>query len=114
MIVDPTLTNSIAPFSGSALCGFFIGFALKKILKWLLIGLTVLAGIIFMVIQWMLVNGYIHGSVDWSRIGNDAVSYTQHAVTQLNLNGFHGIAHSLGIPITSGLGIGLAAGLLKG
>ncbi len=112
MIVDPTLTNSIAPFGGSALCGFFIGYALKKIIKWVLIGLGVLAGIILIVIQWMSQNGYIHGSVDWTRLGNDTASYVQHAVTQLDVNNLH--VHSLGIPITSGLGIGLAAGFLKG
>jgi uncharacterized membrane protein (Fun14 family) len=111
MIVEPTLTNSIAPFAGSALCGFIMGFALKKILKWLLIGLAVLAGIIFMVIQWMSTNGYIHGNVDWAKIGNDTA---QHSVTQLDITNLHGIFHMLGVPVTSGLGIGLAAGLLKG
>jgi uncharacterized membrane protein (Fun14 family) len=47
------LLSSIIPFGGSALVGYIIGFALKKIIKWLLIGLGVLAGIIFIVIQWM-------------------------------------------------------------
>ncbi len=113
MIADPTLTNSVIPFGGSALCGFIMGFTIKKILKWLLIGLAVLAGIIFIIIQWMSAHNYIHGNVDWAKIGNDTASYAQHTITQLDLSCLHGVVHSLGIPITSGLGVGLLAGFWK-
>jgi uncharacterized membrane protein (Fun14 family) len=112
-LVDPILTSSAIPFGGSALCGFAMGFALKKIIKWVLIGLGVLAGIIFIIIQWMSQNGYIHGPIAWDKLGNDTSAYIQHTATQLDLNNL-GIVHSLGIPVTSGLGIGLVAGFLKG
>jgi hypothetical protein len=55
-------------------------------------------------------NGYI-GGVNWDKLGTDIASYSQHTATQLD---FNEIIHSLGIPVTSGLGIGLAAGLIKG
>jgi len=41
------LTGALIPFGGSALVGYIIGFALKKIVIWVLIILGVLAGIIF-------------------------------------------------------------------
>ena len=47
-------TGGLIQFGGSALVGYVIGFALKKIIKWLLIDLGVLAGIIFIAIQWII------------------------------------------------------------
>jgi uncharacterized membrane protein (Fun14 family) len=87
-------SGGLATFGGSALCGFFMGYALRKIIKWLLIGLGVIAGIIFLTIQWMASNGYING-VEWDKLGNDIASYGQHSVTQLDLNNLHGIVHTL-------------------
>ena len=41
------LLSSIIPFAGSGLVGYAIGFALKKILKWMLINVGFLAGMFF-------------------------------------------------------------------
>lgn len=98
-------TGGLIPFGGSALVGYIIGFVLKKILKWLLIGLGVLAGIIFIVIQWLVNNGYIQG-VNWDKFGNDLNSYGQHLATQVDLTNLHGVFHYLGVSMTSGLTIG--------
>jgi hypothetical protein len=46
-----------APFAGSAPCGFFMGWALRKILKWLIIKAGVILGVIFIAMQWMQKNG---------------------------------------------------------
>jgi uncharacterized membrane protein (Fun14 family) len=99
---------------GSALVGYIIGFALKKIVKWILIILCVLAGIIFITIRWMANNGYIQG-VKWDRLGNDISSYGQHLATQVDFNNLSGIFHYLGVPIpmTSGLAIGVLAGFIR-
>ena len=70
-------SGGLATFAGSALVGYIIGFALKKIVKWNLIILGVLAGIIFITIQWMANNGYIEG-INWDKLGNDISSYGQH------------------------------------
>src|SRR5215467_9327072 len=96
----------------SALFGYIIGFALKKIIKWLLIGLGVLAGIIFIVIQWMTNNGYIQG-VKWDKLGNDISSYGQHLASQIDFNNLSGVFHYLGVPMTSGLAIGGLVGFLR-
>ena len=104
--------GGLIPFGGSMLVGYCIGFALKKILKWLLIGLGVLAGIIFIVIQWMANKGYIQG-VRWDNLGNDISSYGQHLATQFDFNNLSGVFHYLGIPMTSGLAIGALAGFIR-
>ena len=40
------LLYSIIPFPGSGLLGYAMGFALKKILKWMLINVGFLAGVL--------------------------------------------------------------------
>ena|SRR5215469_1096128 len=105
-------TGGLIPFGGSALVGYCIGFALKKIVQWILIGLGVLAGLIFLAIQWMANNGYISG-VKFDKLGNDIVSYSQHLVTQIEFNNLHWVFHYLGVPMTSGLGIGILAGFVR-
>jgi uncharacterized membrane protein (Fun14 family) len=104
-------SGGLIPFGGSALVGYIIGFALKKIIKWLLVALGVLAGIIFMVIQWMSQSGYIQG-VKWDKLGNDISSYGQHLATQIDFNNLSGMFHYLGVPMTSGLTIGALIGLI--
>jgi uncharacterized membrane protein (Fun14 family) len=105
-------SGGLGTFAGSALVGYIIGFALKKILKWILIILGVLAGIIFITIQWMANNGYIQG-VRWDKLGNDISSYGQHLATQIHFNNLHGVFHYLGMPMTSGLAIGAMVGFLR-
>jgi uncharacterized membrane protein (Fun14 family) len=105
-------SGGLIPFGGSALVGYILGFVLKKIIKWLLIGLGVLAGLIFIAIQWMANNGYIQG-VRWDKLGNDISSYGQHLATQIHFNNLPGIFHYLGVPMTSGLAIGALVGFLR-
>jgi uncharacterized membrane protein (Fun14 family) len=105
-------TGGLIPFGGSALVGYIIGFAIKKIIKWLLIGLGVLAGLIFLAVQWMANNGYIQG-VKWDKLGNDISSYGQHLATQIDFNNLSGVFHWLGVPMTSGLVIGALVGFVR-
>jgi len=104
-----TAMSGLVPFAGSMLA--CIGFALKKVVKWLLIGIGVLAGLIFLAVQWMANNGYIQG-VRWDKLGYDISSYGQHLATQIDFNNLHGVFHYLGIPMTSGLAIGALIGLI--
>jgi len=64
------MSSFVIPFGGSALVGFLMGYALKKIIKWALIILGVFLGII-LVIQYMTNNGYITGKILWDKMGND-------------------------------------------
>jgi uncharacterized membrane protein (Fun14 family) len=45
------LFSSIIPFAGSGLVGYMMGFALKKVLKWMLIIIGFLAGMFFVGVQ---------------------------------------------------------------
>jgi uncharacterized membrane protein (Fun14 family) len=45
------LLSSIIPFAGSGLLGYAMGFALKKVLKWMLIILGFIAGMFFVGVE---------------------------------------------------------------
>jgi uncharacterized membrane protein (Fun14 family) len=53
------LLSNIIPFAGSGLVGYAIGFALKKILKWILIIVGFLAGMFFVGVQLLQEYGYV-------------------------------------------------------
>jgi uncharacterized membrane protein (Fun14 family) len=46
-MIDASMTNTLIPFAGSGLVGYAMGFALGKIIKWLMIIFGVLAGSFF-------------------------------------------------------------------
>ncbi|MGA8081543.1 MAG: FUN14 domain-containing protein [Candidatus Nitrosopolaris sp.] len=58
------LLSNIIPFAGSGLVGYAIGFALKKILKWILIITGFLAGMFFVDVQLLQKYGYV-STVNW-------------------------------------------------
>ena len=63
MSTEPLL-SSIIPFAGSGLLGYAMGFALKKVLKWMLIIIGFLAGMLFVGVQVMQKYGYV-STVNW-------------------------------------------------
>jgi uncharacterized membrane protein (Fun14 family) len=106
------LLSNIIPFAGSGLAGYAIGFALKKILKWLLIIIGFLAGMFLLGVQLLQKYGYI-SSVNWNKFGNDATAQMQHWATNVDVTNLHGLFHTLGIPVTGGLGVGFLAGFVR-
>jgi uncharacterized membrane protein (Fun14 family) len=104
------LLSSIIPFAGSGVAGFFMGMFLRRMLKFLVIIIGSFLGAVFLVIQWMQARLYIQGQIDWNRVGNDTVAWFQSLSAQVSSSHIFG---TLGIPATSGLAIGLAAGLAK-
>jgi len=58
------LLSNIIPFVGSGLVGYAMGFALKKILKSMLILIGFLAGMLFVGIQLLQKYGYV-STVNW-------------------------------------------------
>jgi uncharacterized membrane protein (Fun14 family) len=58
------LLSNIIPFAGSGLVGYAIGFALKKILKLMLIIIGFLAGMFFVGVQLVQKYGYV-SAVNW-------------------------------------------------
>ena len=68
-MASEVLLSNIIPFVGSGLLGY-VGFALKKILKWMLIIVGFLAGMFFLGIQLLQKYGYV-STVNWDKLGND-------------------------------------------
>ena len=58
------LLSNIIPIAGSGLVGYAIGFALKKILKWILIIVALLAGMFFVGVKLLHKYGYV-STVNW-------------------------------------------------
>lgn len=116
-MIDSTVagfaTRGLMPFGSSCLVGYIMGFAMKKIIKWALIILGVLAGMIFLAIQWMWQNGYINGKIDWDKLGNNIASYGQRIASQFDFTNLHNVFHYLGIPVTSGFAVGMIAGFVR-
>jgi uncharacterized membrane protein (Fun14 family) len=104
------LLSNIIPFAGSGLVGYAIVFALKKILKWMLIIVGFLAGIFFVGVQLLQKYGYV-STVNWNKLGNDTSTQVQHWVT--DINNLHGLFHTLGIPVSGGLGLGFLTGFVR-
>jgi uncharacterized membrane protein (Fun14 family) len=100
----------LVSFAGSGVAGFFMGMFLRRVLKFLVIIIGSFLGAVFLAIQWMQARQYIQGRVDWNRVGNDTMSWFQSLSTQVSSSHTFG---TLGIPATSGLAIGLVAGLAK-
>jgi uncharacterized membrane protein (Fun14 family) len=110
MVVD-TLTTALVSFGSSALCGFFIGMLLKRVLKIILIIIGSFLGVLFLAIQYMSHKGYLgNAQIGWTRIENDTAVSLQNLVAQFSNQHIFGL---LGIPVTSGLAIGVIAGLAK-
>jgi uncharacterized membrane protein (Fun14 family) len=106
------LLSNIIPFAGSGLVGYVIGFALKKILKLMLIIVGFLVGMFFVGVQLLQKYGYVT-TIYWDKLGNDTSTQIQHWATNIDVTNLHGIFHTLGIPVTGGLGLGFVAGFAR-
>ena len=102
--------SNIIPFAGSGLVGYAMGFALKKILKWMLIIVGFLVGISFC--STFTKYGYV-SMVNWDKLGNDTSTQIQHWATNVDITNLHGLFHTLGIPVSGGLGLGFLAGFVR-
>jgi uncharacterized membrane protein (Fun14 family) len=106
------LLSNIIPFAGSGLLGYAMGFALKKILKWMLIIIGFLAGIFFVGLELLQKYGYV-STVNWDRLENDTSTQIQHWAANVDVTNVHSLIHTLGIPVSGGLGLGLLAGFVR-
>ena len=106
------LLSNIIPFAGSGLLGYAMGFALKKILKWMLVIVVFLAGMFFVGVQLLQKYGYV-SAVNWDKLGNDISTQIQHLAANIDLTNVRSIFHTLGIPVSGGFGIGFLAGFVR-
>jgi len=106
------LLSNIIPFAGSGLLGYAMGFALKKILKWMLVIVGFLAGMFFVGVQLLQKYGYVT-AVNWDKLGNDTSTQIQHLAANIDLTNAHSLFHTLGIPVSGGLGLGFLTGFVR-
>ncbi|MGA9152748.1 MAG: FUN14 domain-containing protein [Candidatus Nitrosopolaris sp.] len=106
------LLSNIIPFAGSGLLGYAMGFALKKVLKWMLIIVGFLAGMFFVGVQLLQQYGYV-SAVNWDKLGNDTSTQIQHWAANVDVTNVHSLFHTLGLPISGGLALGLLMGILR-
>ncbi|MGC1929585.1 MAG: FUN14 domain-containing protein [Candidatus Nitrosopolaris sp.] len=106
------LLSNLIPFAGSGLVGYAIGFALKKILKWILIIVAFLAGMFFVGVQLLQKYGYV-SAVNWEKLGNDTSTQVQHLAANVDVTNVHSLFHTLGIPVSGGLALGFLAGFVR-
>ena len=106
------LLSSLIPFAGSGLLGYAMGFALKKVLKWMLIIVGFLAGMFFVGVQLLQKYGYV-STVNWDKLGNDASTQIQHLAANIDITNVHSVFHTLGIPVSGGLALGFFAGFVR-
>ena len=104
--------TQIIPFAGSGLVGYAIGFALKKILKLMLIIVGFLVGMFFVGVQLLQKYGYV-STVNWDKLGNDTSTQIQNWVTNVDVTNLHSLFQTLGIPVSGGLGLGLLTGFVR-
>ena len=83
MVVE-SVNSSLITMGGTTLIGFLMGFALRKIIKWAVMILGVLVGVIFIAIQYLHVHGYI-ADVDWNRLGTHLAAHVQTLAAQIDL-----------------------------
>jgi uncharacterized membrane protein (Fun14 family) len=106
------LLSSVIPFAGSGLLGYAMGFALKKILKWMLIIVGFLAGIFFLGVELFQRYGYV-SVVNWDKLGNDTSTQIQHWLANVGMTNVHSVFHTLGIPVSGGLALGFLTGFVR-
>jgi uncharacterized membrane protein (Fun14 family) len=106
------LLSNIVPFAGSGLLGYAMGFALKKILKWLLIIIGFIAGMSFICVQLLQKYGYV-SSVNWDKLGSETSTQIQHWAANVDVTSVHSLFHTFGIPVSGGLALGFLVWLCK-
>ena len=79
------LLSSIIPFAGSGHLTYAMGFALKKILKWMLIVVGFIAGMFFVGVQLLQKYGYV-SAVNWDKLGNDTSTQMQHWTANVDVS----------------------------
>ena len=111
--MEQVLTNSLIEGAGSFAGGFAMGYGLKKVIRLLVIVVGAIAGIFFVMLALMQKQGYV-STVNWDKMSNDIYNSVNATLTNFHMSNIHQAVNYMGIPVTSGLGLGLVTGFLKG
>jgi len=53
------------------------------------------------------------GPVYWDKLGNDTSTQIEHFAANVDVTNVHSVFHTLGIPVSGGLGLGFLAGFVR-
>ncbi len=71
-----------------------------------------LAGMFFVGVELLQKYGDF-SAVNWDKLGNDTSTQIQHWAASVDIINVHSIFHTLGIPVSGGLGLGFLAGFVR-
>lgn len=117
MVIDiSSLTSTATSVGFGGISGFLIGYAIKKVVKFML----VLVGLVFVAFMFLQYQKLI--TVDWSKIQAASMAALGNATSGqlLQRTGIPGTDHlpsamaSFGIPLTGSLTAGLVLGFIRG
>jgi uncharacterized membrane protein (Fun14 family) len=66
----------------------------------------------FVGVQLLQKYGYV-SSVNWDKLGNDTSTQIQHLAANVDITNVHSLFHTLGIPVSGGLGLGFLARFVR-
>jgi uncharacterized membrane protein (Fun14 family) len=107
--MQQVMVNTLITGAGSFGVGYLVGWSFRKILKFILIGLGLIAGIIFVALALLQRQGYV-SEIKWDKMATDIYTSTNSTLTNIHMDTIQHTIGYLGIPLTGGLGLGLCAG----
>jgi uncharacterized membrane protein (Fun14 family) len=104
-----SILSTLFSIGSGGVVGFLIGFAIKKVMKILVI----IAGVFFAALIYLQLQGIIN--INWDKLQSVSESALTTISASLTDTGqISAITGNLGIPLTGGLAAGFAIGLMKG
>jgi uncharacterized membrane protein (Fun14 family) len=111
--MQQVLANSVITGIGSFGAGFMMGYGIKKLIRIIIIAVGAIVGVFFVALALMQKHGYI-GNIKWDAMANDFYTSANATLTTFHMSNIHDAVNYLGLPVRSGLGLGLISGFLKG
>ena len=99
--------------AGSFGAGYLAGWAFKKVIKFIMIGLGLIAGIIFVALALLQKQGYV-SPINWDKMSSDIYTSANSTLSNVHMDSIQHTVGYLGIPLTGGLSLGIIAGFLRG
>ena len=99
--------------AGSFGAGYLAGWAFKKVIKFIMIGRGLIAGIIFVALALLQKQGYV-SPINWDRMASDLYTSTNATLTNIHMDAIQHTIGYLGLPLSGGLSLGIIAGFMKG
>jgi uncharacterized membrane protein (Fun14 family) len=107
------LTNSLITGAGSFGVGYLSGWAFRKIVRLILIGLGLIAGLIFMALALLQKQGYV-SPINWDKMSGDIFTSANSTLTNFHIDTIQHTVGYLGLPLSTWLGLGLISGFIRG